>query len=153
MIIAVIISISYNRYEYKHHNTELVIETLKSENIDPSKYIYCINMYKPVRLYHINKGDKLIQYQIPSAPQGNFYGFEGSTPSGLGISEFGYDYKLKSQVFKEMRVYEATKDIVMLSSYSAPVLDDWSTPKIETQTTGNEIQLFSTCKKCFRRLK
>jgi hypothetical protein len=102
-------------------------------------------------MYYIEKGTKLIQYQIPNAEQGNFYALPFATPSKLGISDKGYDAKSKSIVKKERRVYYATKDFKVLASYAAPVVDDWSTPEIETQTEGSELQFFTTCKSCFKR--
>jgi hypothetical protein len=104
-------------------------------------------------MYHVKQGDKFIQYQLPNAPQGNFYALEGSTPSGLGISSHGYVQKWNMLVPKEKRVYVALRDFDMLSSYAAPVVDNWSTPKIETQTKGRELQFFTTCKKCFERIE
>lgn len=138
------------RYEERMN---LSMRVLESEGIkDPSPYLNGIDFNKPVTSYTIKKGTILIQYQTPNNPQGNFYSYEGATPTELGISERGYDPVLKEVVEKDVRYYLATEDVKALSSYAAPVIDDWSTPEVETQTKGKKQQLFTTCKKCFKNV-
>lgn len=129
-------------------NIEIATFFMNIQGVD-TKYISGIDCHKNVGIYVVKKGDKLIQYQVPGRPQGNFYGFEGSTPSSLGISETGYDPVTKTIMEKEKRVYMAKKNFKVLLSFSAPVKDDWSTPEIETQTEGTAPQILTTCKECF----
>jgi len=149
MIMAVGISVLFHKHQIMEQRKLTVMNEFVLAHVDPDKYMQAIDYSKPVVVYHINKGDKFIQYQVPGAPQGNFYALEGSTPTELGISDVGWDPKSEKVVKKEMRIYTATKDFDVLSSYSAPVVDNWSTPEIETQTTGHKLQLFTTCKPCF----
>lgn len=156
MLISLIIAIGVNenrKHEFMMNNYNLASDVFIDELENPNQYITAIDYYKPVTSYQVKKGDRFIQYQVPGAPQGNFYAFEGSTPTELGISNLGYDFQMELVVEKEMRTYIATKDFVVLSSYAAPVTDDWSTPQIETQTEGHARQLFTTCKECFDKLE
>ena len=110
-----------------------------------------IDFSKPVSIIVIPKDTTVIQYQVESAPQGNFYAMEGSLPNELGISDEGYDYETKKVVRKELRYYKTTTDVKVLCSYAAPVIDNWSTPEIETQRNGSNVQYFTTCKRpCFK---
>jgi len=151
MVLSVIFAIAYNRIQFTKLNIQLAVSYFITHNVEPYTYMDGINISKPVRVFHIKKGDTFIQYQIPGAPQGNFYGLEGSTPSELGINEIGWDEEESIVTKKELRVYVATKDFDALSSYAAAVVDDWSTPEDETQTEGSAIQLFTTCKPCLER--
>jgi hypothetical protein len=146
-----IFAVIYNQQQIdKHLNKELAINMFVVSKVDPDKYLPGIDFSKPVELYEIHEGDKFIQYQIPGAPQGNFYALEGSTPSELGINDMGYDSKSETTIKKEKRCYISIINLCALSSYAAPVVDDWSTPEDETQTEGSKLQLFTTCKNCFR---
>lgn len=152
MVWSVIMAVVVNedrREIVRNDNYVLAFDVFKKEGVDLDKYLEGIDFNKPVSIYHVKKSDIFIQYQTLNSPQGNFYAFEGSTPSSLGISDQGWDEKSQSIVDKEMRVYVATKDFDALMSYAAPVVDDWSTPEIETQTEGHDRQLFTTCKECF----
>jgi hypothetical protein len=141
----------YNQYQIdKYLSKKLATHMFTVNNVNPDKYLPGINFSKPVKLYEIREGDRFIQYQIPGAPQGNFYALEGSTPSELGINDMGYDSKLERNVKKEKRIYIAKIDMDVISSYAAAIVDDWSTPEDETQTEGNKLQLFTTCKHCFK---
>lgn len=149
MILATVLSIAYNRHEKRSERQDLASKVFSVTGPDFFKYIDGIDLNRPVRMYPINTGDLFIQYQVPGAPQGNFYGLFGSTPDELGISSVGFDFKNNRIVDKEMLMYEATRRMDVLSSYAAPVKDDWSTKEIETQTKGSALQLFSDCKPCF----
>jgi len=149
MLVAVIFAVMFNQGRIVDNNKELAMEYFL-EHDGPVYYLNGIDYSKPVKLYQVKKGDVFIQYQLPKAPQGNFYAFEGSLPSELGINEIGYDEDEEIVAKKKKRVYVATKDFTVLSSYAAPMVDDWSTPEDETQTAGGKIQLFTTCKTCFR---
>ena len=151
MILSVIFAIGYYRIQYTKANIQIAISYFTNQNVKPYTYMDAIDYSKPVKVFHIKKGDIFIQYQIPGAAQGNFYGLEGSTPTELGINEFGYDKDSKLKIKKEKRIYVATKDFDALSSFAAAVTDDWSTPEDETQTEGSAIQIFTTCKPCFKK--
>jgi hypothetical protein len=112
-----------------------------------------MDLIKSVRVYEAQEGEVFIQYQTPNSQQGDFYGLPGSTPTGLGISEVGYDPQLKKVVEKEKRTYKVVKKTDMLASYASPVIDNWSTPEIETKTGGRERQFFSKCKECFKQVR
>jgi len=152
MILSSITSIAYNHYDKRNERKKLAIEILSTNIHDFQKYLNGIDFNKPVTLYHLNTGDIVIQYQVPGAPQGNFYGFINSKPDELGISAVGFDFDQNKIVKKEARMYEVVRNIDALSSYAAPVKDDWSTREIETQTKGTALQLFSDCKVCFKLL-
>ena len=157
MLLAVLVAVSFNemrRHERYVENFKLASEVLLIQVSvdDANKYLHGMDLSKPVEIMHIKVGDRFIQYQVPGAPQGNFYAREGSTPSQLGISPMGYDAQSKMNVRKQKRTYEAVKEVDALSSYAAPVVDDWSTPEIETQTEGHQLQIFSTCKPCFKEI-
>jgi len=154
MAIAVVFAVTFNETKrsnmnQRRHYASLVIQSEIKES--PTRYLKGIDFKRPVKLWDLKEGDVVIQYQTPSAPQGNFYGFLGSKPTDLGISEFGIDPNTGLKVKKRLRVYVVTRDMDVLSSYAAPVKDDWSTPEDETQTRGNKLQLFSSCKECFER--
>ena len=124
------------------------VHALDPDNDYLNKLLKGIDYKKPVYIITIKKGTRLIQYQTPNSKQGNFYGYENSTPNDLGISPFGWDPIEKRVMEKEKRYYIATQDFKGLVSYTAPIVDDWSTPEIETQTSGHSIQVFTSCKAC-----
>ena len=132
---------------YRRIARSVFIET----NLPYEQLMKGINFKKPVTIYKVKKGAVLIQYQIPNAPQGNFYGRPESSPNKLGVSCMGYDSAKKVNVMKEQRVYVAIKDTNVLMSYAAPIKDDWSTPEDEEVFGGRAIQIFTTCKECFER--
>jgi len=150
MILVTFLVVGFSYLNKINERRELAVEFFKSENISPDQYLKSIDFTKPVKIYHVNEGDFFAQYQIPRATQGNFYALEISTPSQLGISMIGYDKIDKTNVTKEHRIYIATRNFEVLSSYAAPIIDDWSTPEIETQTSGTALQFFTTCKSCFK---
>ena len=153
MFILVIISCMYGHIKIVGERQTTAIAQFNAEGVDPDKYMKAIDFREPVVLYEIEKGDIFIQYQTPNSPQGNFYGFDDSKPTELGISDIGWDPKLRKIVKKERHSYRAVDNFYVLSSYAAPVKDDWSTPEIETQTKGHKRQLFTTCKVCFEQIK
>ena len=153
MIIAVVVVGLYNHRERVHHRMDIALKTFMNADVEyPDQYLLGIDYSKPVVFTQLSPGDKVIQYQIPGAPQGNFYGMEGSLPTELGISDKGWDKKRGKSVKKEKRIYKVTQFMTVLSSYSKAMVDNWSTPWDETQTEGTKIQLFSTCKPCFERI-
>lgn len=153
MAIAILLAINFHQVKrhYIYHETalEVFLEAVSLEKT--SVYMKGIDFSKPVRIFTIKKGDKLIQYQVPGGQQGNFYGFLGALPTELGINEFGIDPDTGLKVRKRLQVYITTKDMKILSSYAKAIVDDWSTPEDEKQTEGSKRQFFSTCKPCFKR--
>jgi hypothetical protein len=143
MIVVTLIAIVFNHNKVKKFNVDILTKN------DVTEYSVSIDLSRPVRIYHVDKGEIFIQYQTPNSPQGNFYARMYSTPTELGISSYGYDPILKEVVKKEKRTYQAVRDFDVLCSYSAPVVDDWSTPDIETRTRGHALQYFTRCKNCF----
>lgn len=157
MAVMVMVAIHVNEtrvHQQMEKNFDLACDVLSRQvSVDETnKYLKGIDLRKPVTLMDIKKGDVFIQYQVPNGPQGNFYGLQNSTPTELGISNRGYDYKTKSVVIKEKRTYMATRNFSALASYADSVVDDWSTPEIETQTEGKKLQIFTICKPCFERI-
>ena len=150
MAAAVLFAINFNQLRRHYIYQETAREVFLSEGLDPSVYMKGINFRKPVRILHVKKGDTLIQYQVPNVPQGNFYALLGAAPTELGIGDFGIEPQTGLKVKKRLRVYIATKDVDVLSSYARAIVDDWSTPEDETQTEGSKLQFFSTCKPCFK---
>ena len=152
MAISVLFAISFNRGRISIHHKNLATEIFESANVNANDYLRGINLHRPVGIYVAKEGEVFIQYQIPNAPQGNFYGLEGSTPNQLGINEYGYDPQTEEKVKKEIRIYKVVKETEMLSSFAAPTVDDWSTPEDEARTDGSELQFFTTCKDCFQQI-
>lgn len=152
-IMAVALLLAFNIHQIKRDVIYRSIARAEFEKayLPAERYMRGISFNKPVKMFMVKKGDRFIQWQVPNAPQGNFYGLYGSMPTELGINVIGVDPVTGNRIFKEMRVYIATIDFSMLSSYSAPVKDDWSTPEDETQTEGKKLQFFTTCKVCFER--
>jgi hypothetical protein len=152
MLIAVVIASwsNYRDHEKRQlENISVAVHFMKDVP-DHDKYLKGIDFNKPINKYHVSKYQTFVQYQTPNSSQGNFYGFEESTPTELGISDVGWDPVLKKVVKKEKRVYVTIAEFDAMISYAAPVVDDWSTPEIETQTKGTARQLFTTCKdECF----
>jgi hypothetical protein len=154
MICAVLFAVVFNQMKwaaFEHKNEALALSVFIEEGFPPGQYMEGIDLKKPVKMYELRKGQEVIQYQVPCVDQGNFYGLEGSSPSELGINENGFDSCMGATVKRQLRVYIVTKDMSVLSSYAAPISDNWSTPEDETQTKGSKLQLFSTCKPCFKR--
>ena len=137
------------RSDYK----DLAYKTFTDAGVDAEKFMRGINFRKKVEILQIDKGQILIQWQIPSAKQGNFYAFIDSKPNEIGIRDVGYDQVQKKRIPKEKRFYKATRNVDVLSSYAGAVTDDWSTPQDEERINGTKIQLFTTCKECFKREK
>lgn len=149
---ATIFAIFYNRITIVNEHKNIATAIFEQSHVNPQNYIQGINLHKPVGIYIAREGETFIQYQVPNAPQGDFYGLDGSSPSELGINEYGIDPKTKEKVKKEIRVYQVVKETEMLSSFAAPMIDDWSTPQDEARTDGSELQFFSACKECFQRI-
>lgn len=154
MAISVLFAVVFNQSQQYDRRYELASDYLTTSTQKTTNLLEGIDFSKPVTIYQIKPNEKFIQYQVEDAPQGNFYALatlnDDPTPSELGISEMGYNQKTKEVVRKEKRVYIAVKATTALASYAAPIVDDWSTPEVETQTTGHKLQLFSTCKPCFK---
>jgi hypothetical protein len=149
IVVVVVLAIFYTQYHFKNNNKKLSVSYFINQDVNPDTYMDGIDLSKPVKVFHIKKGDIFIQYQLPGAPQGNFYALEGSTPSELGINDTGYDPDLKI-IKKEKQTYIATKDFDALSLYAAPIVDSLSTP-INEQIKEVKLQIFSTCKLCFEQ--
>ncbi|MHA1816604.1 MAG: polymorphic toxin type 46 domain-containing protein [Candidatus Heimdallarchaeaceae archaeon] len=150
MAAAVLFAINFNQLKRHYIYQETAREVFLSEGLDPSVYMKGIDFSKPVRILHVKKDDVLIQYQTPNVSQGNFYALLGAIPTELGINDFGIEPETGLKVRKRLRVYIATKDVDVLSSYAKAIVDDWSTPEDEAQTEGSKQQFFSTCKPCFK---
>lgn len=149
-VLLLILAINVHKMRRNFANFATAQTAFVEAGVSAEKYMAGIDFDKPVRIYKVKKGDIFIQFQIPGAPQGNFYGLEGSLPTELGINENGLDAAGRV-IRKEMRIYVATRDFDVLSSFAAPVKDDWSTPEDESRTEGKKQQFFTTCKPCFER--
>lgn len=66
-----------------------------------SGHLQGIDFDKPVQVEQLAKGQKLTQYQVPSASQGNYYAPPGQHPSKLGISEYAQDWNTGEIVKKK----------------------------------------------------
>lgn len=153
LLIATIAAVFYGHIKTLEQKYEIINVFFKFEGLSPDLYIDSIDLKRAVRLYTIKKGDVVIQYQTPNSPQGNFYAFPGTKPSELGISDTGFDPKIKNIVKKEIRKYRAVNNVHTLASYAKPIKDTWSIPGKQTKTTGYKIQLITSCKECFERIK
>ena len=145
MLISVILAMNFNVIKTHYIKQEMARDIFIKANVPVSDYMKGIDFSKTVKMYYIQKGLVLIQYQIPGAPQGDFYGWPDSTPDDLGVSEMGPD-----NICKEMRIYVAVKGFHGLLSHAASVIDNWSTPENE-ERSGGDLQIFTTCKDCFER--
>jgi hypothetical protein len=158
MIIGVIISSIINtnkitKQVYERHEIARSTFARSFSNEETEQYMKGIDFSKPVEIFSLKKGKRLIQFQTPNSQQGNWYALQEATPDEIGISAIGYDPVEKRLMEKEERTYEAITDVFVLLSYAKEISDNWSTPNIETQTNGSEKQFFTSCKKCFRRVK
>lgn len=151
-VVSLILAINIHQVKKRFMYQNIARSVFLAAGVPVSEYAAGINFFKPVKIYPVKKGDIFIQYQVPAAPQGGFYGLQESTPSELGINEMGLDPKTKSIVKKERRIYVAIKDFNALSSYAASVKDNWSTPEDESRTQGKHQQFFTICKPCFERI-
>lgn len=150
MAISVLLAICFNLVKKEVVYRDIARTVFMETNLPVEQLMKGINFKKSVKIYKVKKGTVLIQYQIPNAPQGNFYGQPESSPNKLGVSCMGYDSVNKNKVMKEQRIYVAIKDTDVLMSYAAPIKDDWSTPEDEEVAGGRAIQIFTTCKECFK---
>ena len=150
-VISIVLAINFHQMKKHFIYQQLARKVFTTSNVPVDEYMKGINFSKQVRILKVKKGDMFIQYQIPSNHQGNFYGLPGSKPDELGISEMGYDSTTKTNILKEKRIYIALEDFDLLSSYAAPVVDNWSTPENEKRVGGSKVQFFTICKECFLR--
>lgn len=151
MAVAVILAINIHQMKTHFLYQQTARDVFTASNVPVEDYMKGINFSKPVVIRPIHKSDMFIQYQIPGAPQGNFYGFLDAKPDELGVSDTGYDPEKKMEIRKEARIYVTLKDTNVLMSYAQPIQDYWSTEKNE-ERVGGAVQIFTVCKEeCFRR--
>jgi len=118
---------------------------------DIPSHLAGIDFTRPVDVVTLNGSKRLYQFQVPSAPQGNYYTFYGSTTaSELGISPYGFNRTTQMVVPKIQQTYTTTQPVQMLRSTAASVGDFWSVRGQTFQTQGGGLQLFSGQKPAFR---
>jgi hypothetical protein len=108
-------------------------------------YLTGIDFTHPVDVQTLSAGKQLWQYQVPGAPQGNWYAMNPSVqPSQLGISPLGLNRATQTVESKVLRPYVTTEPTSVLRSTSAAVEDSWSVSGQRYPTAGGATQLFST---------
>ena len=108
-----------------------------------SGHLQGIDFEKPVQVEQLSKGQRLTQYQTPSAAQGDYYAPQGQDPSKLGISEYAQDWNTGKIVKKEAHLYEVNKDVDALGSTASMIEDTWSIPGKSVSAEGGGKQYFS----------
>jgi len=101
-----------------------------------AEHIRGIDFTQPVDVVTIPSGAKVIQYQIPGGPQGNYYAPVGTPGNRLGFYTSGV----------EAVTYTAGENVRALRSTAATTIDDWSMRAYgwEIETTGGGTQYFTT---------
>jgi len=94
-----------------------------------------IDFTQPVDVISIPQDTRVVQYQIPGAPVGNYFAPVGTPANTLGIYTSGL----------VGNVYTATEPITVLRSTSASITDTWSMQRAgwQIQTQGGSIQFFA----------
>jgi hypothetical protein len=112
-----------------------------------------IDFDRPVQVEQLTKGQRLAQYQVPSASQGNYYAPPGKDPSKLGISEYAQDWNTGEIVKKEVHIYEVNNNVDELGSTAAKIEDTWSIPRKSISTEGGGKQYFTMKRTNFNLVK
>lgn len=129
---------------------QLAFEFYKSSGMRESAieaHIGGIDLTNPVEVVSIKKGTILAQYQVPGAPQGNYYGELGTKPEKLGINPRGETRDASGKVTgiaeKVPGRYIAAEDIPALRSTAEKVKDTWSIRGKPFETDGGGTQYFT----------
>lgn len=106
-----------------------------------------IDLTKPVEVTTVKRGTILAQYQVPGAPQGNYYGELGTKPEKLGINPRGETRdssgKITGVADKVPGRYIATADVPALRSTAKAVQDTWSIRGKPFEAEGGGTQYFT----------
>ncbi len=113
------------------------------DDVRIAQHMKGINLNKSVEVVTLEPGTKLVQFQVPGAGRGNYYGPPGSSPSSLGIAKQALNKSTNQIVDKIEEHLVVNKEVAVLRSTSAPVMDSWSVPGQAIQTEGGSIQYFS----------
>ncbi|MGR8929556.1 MAG: polymorphic toxin type 46 domain-containing protein [Gammaproteobacteria bacterium] len=103
-----------------------------------------IDFSKPVEVTELPPGKILHQFQVPDAPQGNYYAESGAKPSDLGIADKARDWNSGKIVEKQINVYTTNSTVKVLRSTAASIKDTWSIPNETILTNGGATQYFTT---------
>ena len=99
-----------------------------------------IDFGKPVSVSNLPAGSRVVQYQIPDAPVGNYFAPIGTPGSQIGIYTGG----------RVPQVFQTTGNVRVLQSTAGSVVDDWSVPFWRVQTDGGGTQFFAPNPSLFR---
>jgi hypothetical protein len=109
-----------------------------------------IDFTKPVYIDTLKAGDEVFQWQIPGAPQGNYYTPNQLTlPGQLGINPQAIHRDTGQLIEKVQGRYLVTRDVRVLKSTAREIVDDWSVNSQPYKASGGGIQLFTTEKDSF----
>ncbi|MCW0201316.1 polymorphic toxin type 46 domain-containing protein [Rhodanobacter thiooxydans] len=87
-----------------------------------------IDFNQPAEVVPLPKGTKVVQWQMPGAPQGNCYAFPGTASQQLGISPIALNPANGTLVDKIATTHLANSAVEVLKSTAAAVNDTWSIP-------------------------
>lgn len=102
-----------------------------------------IDFNQPVELVTLPKGTRLLQWQAPGAPQGNYYAPLGTSTAQLGISPAALDPETGEIVNRVATTYVTNNEVEVLKSTAAAVNDTWSIPGRVIVTEGKGVQVLS----------
>lgn len=105
-----------------------------------SSHLNGINFSRPVTVSSLPAGSRVVQYQVPGAPVGNYFAPVGTPGSQLGMYTGG----------RIPQVYETTSKVKLLQSTADKVIDDWSVPFWKVHTNGGGTQFFTPNPSLFR---
>jgi len=108
-----------------------------------------IDFNQPVETVTPPQGTKVVQWQLPGAPQGNYYAFPGTTPQQLGISPIALNTTDGTMVNKIPTAYITNSEVEVLKSTAAAVNDTWSIPGRALATQGKGTQMMSAYSSAF----
>ncbi len=91
-----------------------------------------IDFGRPVEVVELPAGTKMVQYQLPGRPAGNYFAPLGTPPEHLGISPRG----------RISTTYVTTKPMRILRSTAAAVEDTWTVPGRSIPAQGGGTQYF-----------
>ena len=127
----------YDKHNYDHNRI--------------GSHLLGINFNFPIQISTLNKLFIVGQWKIPSISQGDYYAEINNVvnPDCLGINDLQEDKNTGTISRRIEHRYECQKDIVVLQSVAAPVLDTWSikSPPHPKKTSGGCTQYFNASDK------
>lgn len=127
-------TLAFNFYQEQEYPQEKIYSHLRG-----------IDFTKIIERYNHPSNYMLQQWQLINAPQGDYYSEENVEPTLLGINPCATSENREIS-YKQAVRYRVTNNIEVLKSIAASVIDFWSIPAVLYQTTGGEVQYFTSSK-------